>query len=407
MDLDDTPEEAAFRQRAREWIDANAPADWRSLDLRSRDDTGLDVSKDWQRRKYDAGWACIHWPKAYGGQDATPIDRVIWAQEEGDLGLLSSVFVIGQGMCAPTIMTHGSESLKQRHLARIASGEEIWCQLFSEPGGGSDLAGLRTRAEAEGDHWVINGQKIWTSGAHYSDHAILLVRTDATVRKHRGLTMFCLDMRTPGITVKPIKQISGNSDFNEVYFDDVRIPDAHRLGAIGEGWGVALTTLMNERLEVGGVFPTNFEDMFAFARRVEGTDGPAIREATVRERLADWYVRSAGLRNIQHRMMSALSRGETPGPEASISKLILGINRQRMASYMLDIQDMFGVVVDPERGMDEGQFHTVFLRAAAHRIEGGTDEILRNIIAERVLDLPGDVRVDKAVPFNEIPDGRE
>ena len=407
MNLDDTPEEAAFRARARAWIDANAPPGWRSANLRARDEAGIDVSKRWQRRKHDAGWACIHWPKAYGGQDASPIERVIWAQEEGELGLLSGVFFIGQGMCAPTIMAHGPEAMKRRHLARIASGEEIWCQLFSEPGSGSDLAGLRTRAESDGDGWLINGQKIWTSGAHHSDYAILLARTDPRVRKHRGLTMFCLDMRQSGVTIKPIKQISGSSDFNEVYFDDVHIGDEQRIGEIGGGWGVALTTLMNERLAVGDVFPTNFEEMLEMARDVGGADGPAIRDAAVRERLADWYVRSAGLRNIQHRMMSALSRGDTPGPEASITKLVLGINRQQMASCMLDIQDLFGVVSDPEWAVDQGQFQAVLLRAAAHRIEGGTDEILRNIIAERVLGLPGDVRVDKDVPFDEIPTGRD
>ena len=396
-----------FRQRARQWIDTNAPATSRDRDLRARDEAGLDVSKAWQARKYAAGWACIHWPKKYGGRDASPIERVIWAQEEGELGLLSSVFVIGQGMCAPTLMEHGSEELRQRHIAKIASGEEIWCQLFSEPGSGSDLAGLRTRAVADGEDWVINGQKIWTSGAHYSDHAILLARTDNNVPKHRGLTMFCVDMRACGVTIKPIKQISGHSDFNEVYFDDVRIPDTHRLGEVGEGWRVALTTLMNERLEAGGVFPTNFEDMFQMAGAVGGAQGPAIQDMAVREKLADWYVRSAGLRNIQYKMMSALSRGETPGPEASITKLILGINRQAMASYMLDLQDSFGVVSDPDCAVDEGLFHAVFLRAAANRIEGGTDEILRNIIAERVLGLPGDIRVDKDVPFSEIPDGRD
>ena len=217
MDLDDTPEEAAFRQRAREWIDANAPADWRSLDLRSRDDTGLDVSKDWQRRKYDAGWACIHWPKAYGGQDATPIDRVIWAQEEGDLGLLSSVFVIGQGMCAA-----------DNHDARIGVAEAAPPRAHRERrgdlvpailGAWRRLGPRRLAHPGRGrgrPNWVINGQKIWTSGAHYSDHAILLAANRCgRCCKHRGLTMFCLDMRTPGITVKPIKQISGNSDFNE------------------------------------------------------------------------------------------------------------------------------------------------------------------------------------------------
>lgn len=401
MDFNDTPEEAAFRADARAWIDANAPDGWR--DSLSREGEGIKTSKAWQKKKFDAGRACIHWPKEYGGRGATPIERMVWAQEEGELAQMSGVFLIGQGMCAPTIMAHGSEDSKMRHISKIASGEEIWCQLFSEPASGSDLAGLRTKAEKDGDDWVINGQKIWTSGAHYSDFGILITRTDSTVPKHKGLTMFYLDMRSPGIEVRPIKQVSGQSQFNEVYFTDVRIPDSQRLGEVGNGWRVSLTTLMNERLAVGGGFPTNFEDMFELARNLEGDMGPAIAEGDVREKLADWYVRSAGLRNTQNRMMSALSRGEAPGPEASISKLVLGINRQDMASTMLDIQDSYGILVGDELAVNGGQFQEIFFRAVAHRIEGGTDEILRNIIAERVLGLPPDIRVDKDVPFNEIP----
>lgn len=403
MDFNDTPEEAAFRAEARAWIDANAPTDWQGGV--GRDHEGIAVSKAWQKKKFDAGWACIHWPKAFGGRDATPIERVIWAQEEGELGALSGVFIIGQGMCAPTIMVHGPDDMKARHVPRMASGEEIWCQLFSEPGSGSDLAGLRTKAVKDGDEWVINGQKIWTSGAQHSDFGMLILRTDPDVPKHKGLTMFKIDMRDPAVEVKPIKQVSGRSEFNEVYFTDLRVPDSWRIGDVGDGWKVSLTTLMNERLAVGGGFPTNFDDMFEMTKDVEAEDGPAIKEGDVREKLADWYVKSAGLRNTQNRMFSALSRGEAPGPEASITKLVLGENRQAMASIMLDIQDQYGVISQGDLAVNEGQFHEVFFRAVAHRIEGGTDEILRNIIAERVLGLPGDIRVDKDVPFKDIPTG--
>lgn len=287
MDFNDSPEEIEFRSEARAWLDANAPEALHQGGV--RDEDGIERSKAWQKKKYDAGWACIHWPKEYGGRSATPIERVIWAQEEGELGALSGLFIIGQGMCAPTIMAHGSEESKQRHIPKMASGEEIWCQLFSEPASGSDLAGLRTKAEKDGDDWVINGQKIWTSGAHYADYGILITRTDPSVPKHQGLTMFYLDMRLPGIEIRPIKQVSGRSDFNEVFFTDVRIPDSQRLGEVGEGWRVSLTTLMNERLAVGGGFPTNFEEMFDMTRELEGDDGPAIADADVRERLADWW----------------------------------------------------------------------------------------------------------------------
>jgi alkylation response protein AidB-like acyl-CoA dehydrogenase len=403
MDFHDTPEEAAFREECRTWLDANRIKGWE--DRIGRDTGGITLSKEWQKKKYDAGWACLHWPTEYGGRGSTPIERVIWSQEEGTIGGLSGLFIIGQGMCAPTVMAHGSEESKATMVPRIASGEDIWCQLFSEPAGGSDLAGLRTRAVKEGDEWVINGQKIWTSGAQHSDYGMIVTRTDPTVAKHKGLTMFYLRMDTPGVEVKPIKQINGNSEFNEVYFTDVRIPDSQRLGDVGNGWMVSLTTLMNERLAVGGGFPTNFEDMFEFAKTVEDDRGPAIQNQAVRERLADWYIASAGLRNTSYRLTSALSRGETPGPEASISKLVLGENRQNMASFMLDLQDAYGVLTDKDLAAAEAEYQAIFFRAAAHRIEGGTDEILRNIIGERVLGLPADVRVDKNIPFTDIPTG--
>ena len=223
-----------------------------------------------------AGWAVPHWPKDYGGRGATPIERVIWQQEEGVYGKLGALFIIGQGMCGPTMMAFASEDQKRHYLPPLASGENVWCQLFSEPAGGSDVAGLRTRAERNGEDWVINGQKIWTSGAHYSDYGILITRTDPTVPKHKGLTMFFLDMRSPGVEIKPIKQANGQSEFNEVYFTDVRIPDAQRLGAVGDGWNVSLTTLMNERMSIGANVATGFPELFEFANTLMLDDGPAI-----------------------------------------------------------------------------------------------------------------------------------
>ena len=250
MDFNDTAQEAEFRSEIRTWIDANAPKHlYEHLaastfgGLNTGDEDPLEASKAWQKKKADAGWACIAWPVEYGGRGASPIETVIWRQEEDVYGKLGGSFIIGQGMCAPTLMAYASEEQKTRYLPKLASGEEVWCQLFSEPHGGSDLAGLRTRAEKDGDEWIINGQKIWTSGAHYSDFGILITRTDPSVAKHKGLTMFFLDMRSPGIDIRPIKQVNGQSGFNEVYFDNVRIPDAQRLGAVGDGWRVSLTTL--------------------------------------------------------------------------------------------------------------------------------------------------------------------
>ena len=270
MDFTDTPAETEFRQTARAWIQDNAPAYLEAPlsgsgfgSTRTGDFDPIAEAKKWQKTKADAGWACIQWPKEYGGRGATPIESVIWSQEEGVYGKLSGTFIIGQGMCAPTMMAYAGEEAKLRYLPKLASGEEIWCQLFSEPHGGSDLAGLRTKAVKDGDTWVINGQKIWTSGAQHSDYGILITRTDSDVAKHRGLTMFFLDMKSDGVDIRPIKQANGDSGFNEVFFDNVRIPDAQRLGEVGDGWKVALTTLMNERLAIGGSIATGFPEIQA------------------------------------------------------------------------------------------------------------------------------------------------
>jgi alkylation response protein AidB-like acyl-CoA dehydrogenase len=300
------------------------------------------------------------------------------------------------------MMAFAREEHKRTYLPPLASGEKVWCQLFSEPAGGSDVAGLRTRAEKDGDDWVINGQKIWTSGAHYSDYGILLTRTDPTVPKHKGLTMFFLDMKSPGVEVRPIKQASGASDFNEVYFTNVRIPDHQRLGEVGDGWNVSLTTLMNERSAIGAAVSTGFPELFEYCSSLMLDDGPAIEDRAVRSKLANWAVKASGLKYTSMRAISALSKGERPGPENSIGKLVAGSMIQDVATYALDLQGASGVV-SGEDGELAGRFQAMLLRAPGTRVEGGTDEIMRNIIAERVLGLPGDIRVDKDVPFNKIP----
>lgn len=401
MDFMDTPAEAAFRAEAAEWLAQNH--------LRSDDIEGLsrlDVARLWQKRKYDAGWACIGWDKQYGGRGASAIERVIWDQEESKYDLPSRFFVIGQGMIAPTLMAWTSPELCQRYLPRLASGEEIWCQLFSEPAGGSDLAALRTRAEPEGDDWVLNGQKIWTSGAHYSDYGIIVTRTDPSVPKHRGLTMFIVDMRAPGVEVKPIKQLTGDSDFNEVYFNDVRVPDRFRLGEVGEGWQVALTTLMNERLAIGGGGPgADVALAMKVARSVTINGRPAIEDGAVRSRIADFQVLEAGLKYNSYRAMSALSRGELPGPENSIGKLVGAPKLQAIASFCMDLLEEYGAVWGDHHALYEGLAQRSYMGAPGLRIAGGTDEIMTNIIAERVLGLPQDPRADKGIPFSEIPTG--
>jgi acyl-CoA dehydrogenase len=289
----------------------------------------------------------------------------------------------------------------------MASGEVIWCQLFSEPMAGSDLAGIRTRAERRGDEWVVNGQKVWTSGAQYSDYGILVCRSDSSVTKHKGMTFFFVDMKSPGIEVRPIQQAAGESGFNEVFFTNVRVPDAHRLGGVGDGWSVSITTLMNERLAIGGAMPTGFDDLFAYLLRLEAEGDGVLDDAAVRDKVADWYVRTAGLRYTTYRSLTALAKGQMPGPESSIGKVVAGNTMQEIASFALELQDQAGVLAD--EGDDDAlraKFPRMLMRSLGTRIEGGTDEILKNIIAERVLQLPGDVRVDRDVPFSEVPSGR-
>src|ERR1700720_1601130 len=410
MNFDDTPQEAAFRAEAKAWIAANAPKqyeeDLKKASLGRTQIKGaniLEVAKAWQKKKPDPGGACLHWPKEYGGRGASPIERVIWQQEEGAFGRLSGMFIIGHGMCGATMMAYAGEEQRRKYLPPLASGEKIWCQLFSEPAGGSDVAGLRTRAERRGDDWIINGQKIWTSGAHYSDYGILLTRTDPDAPKHKGLTMFFLDMKSKGIEIKPIKQANGHSDFIEVNFTDVKIPDAQRLGEVNDGWNVSLTTLMNERMSIGAGVATGFPELFEFCSNLMLEDGLAIDDRNVRSKLANWAVKASGLKYTSMRAISALSKGERPGPENSIGKLVAGSMIQDVAAYALDLQGAAGVLSGPGGAEAAGKFQGRLLRTPGTRCGGGTDEIMRNIIAERVLGLPGDIRVDKDVPFNKIP----
>jgi alkylation response protein AidB-like acyl-CoA dehydrogenase len=410
MNFDDSPQEAAFRAEAKAWIKANAPREFEAelakaslgrIKLQKHDI--VDVAKAWQKKKAEGGWVCLHWPKEYGGRGASPVERVIWQQEEGIYFKLTSPFQIGEGMCGPTLMAFGNEADKRRYLPKIASGEEIWCQLFSEPAGGSDVAGLRTRAERDGDHWIINGQKIWTSGAHYADYGLLITRTDPAVPKHKGLTMFFIDMKDPAVEVRPIKQANGMQEFNEVFFTDLRIPDLQRLGAVGDGWNVSLTTLMNERMTIGARLATGFNELFEFCCNLMTDDGLAIDDRATRSKLASWAVKNSGLKYTSMRAISALSKGERPGPENSIGKLVSGAMLQDIATYAMDLQGASGLLNDPATAEVAGQFQAMLLSSPSVRIAGGTDEILRNIIAERVLGLPGDIRVDKDVPFNQIP----
>ena len=401
MDFNDTPEEARFREEASSWLAENAPTDdaFRAL-------TPLQQAKVWQKQKYDAGWACLGWAPDFGGRGASAIEEVIWRQEESQYDLPANFFLIGQGMIGPTLMAWASDEDKARFLPPLASGEEVWCQLFSEPAGGSDLAALRTRAEREGDGWVINGQKIWTSGAHYSDYGVIVVRTAPTVPKHKGLSYFYVDMKAQGVEGKPIKQLTGDSDFNEVYFTDVRVSDSQRLGEVGQGWQVSLTTLMNERAAIGGSFgQMDVSLAMSVAEEVEIDGRPALEDAAVRARIANWYVQEAGLKYTGYRSLTALSRGALPGPENSIGKLVGAPQMQAMSSYLMDLLGASGAIADESLAAKAGIIQRAYMGAPGLRIAGGTDEIMANIIAERVLGLPQEPRLDKGIPFNEVPTG--
>ncbi len=409
MDFNDTPEEAAFRAEARAFLTANAEPKAGSrptLRLSGLDAAGVARCKEWQTKKAEAGMAGLTWPKKFGGREASPILQVIYNQEEEAFSVPRGLFEIGLGMCIPTMMAYAKPEQLDRYVAPALRGEEVWCQLFSEPAGGSDLAALRTRAERDGDDWVINGQKIWTSGAHLSDFGIVVVRTDPNVPKHEGLSFFFLDMKSPGVDIRPIHQMSGARHFNEVFFTDVRIPDSQRLGGVGQGWKVSLTTLMNERLAVGEVPRPEVEDLIALSRTLVLDAEPAIRNAAVRERIAEWYARSQGLKFTRFRTMTALSRGETPGPENSIAKLVNASKQQDIARFGLDLMGQAGLTIDDDLVEAHAMFQSALLSSPSLRIAGGSDEILRNIIAERVLGLPPDIRADKGMPFNKVPTGR-
>ncbi len=410
MDFDDTPEEAAYREEARAWLDANAerlPPGKKRVGAFERDDL-LPQAKAWQAKKADANWACITWPVEYGGRGGSALQSVIFGQEESKHDVPPYMFGIGQGMLGPTIMAHGTDAQKKRYLRPLLRADEVWCQLFSEPAAGSDLAGLRTTAVKDGDEWIVNGQKIWTTGAHYSDFGMVVTRTDPTAPKHAGITYFIVDMKAPGIEIRPITQINGSKDFNEVFFNDVRIPDENRVGAVNDGWRGAITTLMNERASIGSGQGLGFgiQQLLDLARQTEWDGRPAIEDPSVRARIADFYWKLKGLEYTGYRALTSLSRGTTPGPENSIGKMVGAPLRQEMAAFAIELQGMAGATLDADVTWGRGSAQQSWLASPGLRLAGGTDEILHNIVAERVLGLPGEIRVDKDKAFSDIPTGR-
>ncbi|WP_328475172.1 acyl-CoA dehydrogenase family protein [Actinoplanes sp. NBC_00393] len=390
MDFDDTPDEAAWRAEVRSFLEKHHPSG-----ERPRDDP--DAARAWQATLYEAGFVGVAWPQQAGGRGGTPMQQAIVDQEMARLGLPALINLIGIGMCGPTVIMHGSDDQKQRYLTRLLRADDLWCQLFSEPEAGSDLAGLRTRAVRDADGgWRITGQKVWTTLAHLADFGILLTRTDPDVPKHRGLTMFVVDMKAPGVTVRPLRQMNGDAHFNEVFFDDVRIPDAERLGEPGEGWTVALTTLMSERLSLGGGGTAVGPKPEVVARHVAEHIGAltADRQVLARQQLGRGFVAALGARYTGYRQLSKLSRGEFPGPEASAGKLS-GTQSAR------DLTDLAVRVLGDDAPIGGGPWQTAQAVMPGMAIAGGSDQVLRNIIGERVLGLPAEPRADKGVTFKE------
>lgn len=401
MDFADTVAEAAFRASARAWLERNAPAP------RGRvpwpDAAALVAAASaWQAYKAAGGYAAITLPSAYGGRGGSASEQVIFRQEESRFEVPFGVYEIGLGMCVPTLLALGDARIRDRYVRPAIEGREIWCQLFSEPSAGSDLAALATRAARDGARWIVNGQKVWTTGAHFSDFGLLLARTDPDVSKHAGLTLFVVDMHAPGVAVRPIRQMSGEAEFNEVFFTDVAIDDAERLTVPGGGWAGAMTTLMFERLNVGAdIGLVDYRTLLETARTIDVRGRPAIEAPLVRDALARCYINDRGLKLLTYRTITALGRDRLPGPEQSITKLVIAAQAQAIADLLLDLREEEGVLAGSDLGGDWSAVERSWSMAAGMRIAGGTDEILRNVIAERVLGLPPEPRTDKAGRYSD------
>ncbi|GAA0365237.1 acyl-CoA dehydrogenase family protein [Actinoallomurus spadix] len=386
MDFRDTPEEAAFRAELRSWLQENAPQ--RAVEGGRGD---FEALRAWGGRLYDAGYVGITWPEEYGGRGLSPTYQAIYLEEASRADAPNHPGVIGLNMAGPTIIAWGTDEQKQRYLKPLLSGEEIWCQGFSEPGSGSDLAAGRTSAVLDGDHWVVNGQKVWSSYAHKADWCILVVRTDPDAPKHAGLSYLIVDMHAPGVTVRPLRQITGDPEFNEIFFDDVRVPRESILGRPGDGWKVAMTTLLHERGTLGFALSAELERMvnhLVDLVREEGPDGrrpaddPLIRDAVARE-----WIEMQSLRFTNYRALTTLLETGIPGPEGSGVKLAWSEANQRLTSLAQSVYGLHAQVTGEDAPWN-GFWQYWQLRSRGNTIEAGTSEILRNIIAERVLGLP-------------------
>ena len=396
MDFTLTPEQQSFRDEVRSWLEKNLPKDWTSRVQAASDvprEEAYDFLRQWQHKMYDAGFVGLTWPKESGGRGLTFMEEMI-LQEEMALAKAPPVLnILAVGMAGPTINAYGTEEQKKRYPPKMLSCEEIWCQGYSEPNSGSDLAALQTRAVKDGDHYVINGQKVWTSLAHIADYMMLLARTDPDLPKHKGITYFLLDMHSPGVTVKPLKQITGDAEFNEVYFDNVRIHESQILGGLNNGWAVGLTTLMYERLALGFGLQVRLrialDGLVDLARRSSKNGTPATKDPVTRQKLAQLWIDTEVFKYTGARAITKLLKGELPGPEASTGKMMWVEGHQRLQELAMELEGPYSQLTKGSRwAVENGLWQYGFLRSRANSIEGGTTEIQRNIIGERVLGLP-------------------
>jgi alkylation response protein AidB-like acyl-CoA dehydrogenase len=397
VDLNDSPDQAEYRANVRAWFDEHkgeAPK-LRGPDAIRDEDEANRAWRSWQRTLAEGGFVGVTWPTEYGGQALGPLHQVILNQETGRAGVPGILDTIGVGMLGPTIIAHGSDEQKERYLAPMLHADEVWCQLFSEPAAGSDLAGIQSRAVQQDDGgWVLKGQKVWTTNAHIASFGLLLARTDADVPKHKGLTMFIVPMDGEGVTVRPLRQITGDPEFNEVFFDDVRLDPGSEVGPIDGGWGVALTTLMFERLTIG-----TGSDQFGysgsrFAEAIAG-DETASADPEVRRRFGELATELLALKFTGFRQLTAIQRGGMPGPEGALGKVT-------MVSAAIEAGDLIADVVGPDALEDGSDTARLISFLPGLKSAGGTEEILRNTVGERVLGLPPEPRLDKGVPFSEL-----
>jgi alkylation response protein AidB-like acyl-CoA dehydrogenase len=389
-----TPEQEAFRDRVRRWLAANIPSEWtgRTLGSEVPRPHAYEFLRQWQRMLYEAGFIGLTWPKEAGGQGLSFMEELILHEEMALAKAPPILNILGIGMAGPTIVAYGTAAQKKRYPPKILSCDEIWCQGYSEPNAGSDLASLETRAVQDGHYYVINGQKVWTSLAHVADWMMLLARTDPTAPKHKGITYFLLDMHAPGVTVKPLRQITGDPEFNEVFFDGVRVHESQVLGGLNNGWQVGLTTLMYERLALGFGLQVRLriavDALLEMARGMEKHGRAVTKDPVMRQKLAQLWIDTECLKYTGARAITRLLRGELPGPEASTGKMGWVDTHQRLQEIAMEIQGPYSQLPGSDWAIEGGRWQYSFLRSRANSIEGGTTEVQKNIIGERLLGLP-------------------